>query len=331
MEKEFEAKAGAKRQEARAGAKVSDTRAEAKVPEARAGAKVPEARAEAKVPDARAEKLTPFTPFYGRMSARIPVAEATGIRFWLITFAEHGLFIAGNLPCSRTDLIREAEGFSDCFYNLLGRLDPRRTEGCLDEAVRGANAMICFLERLVQMEVAGELASTLPPSVYVHMIDETRRFVLIATQPYVEPLGAEASAVRPEGVVSPLVNLLQAEYFWLHDQSDHAIMLQQAVEPAHMRYMEEARAWERVLGHLGAEANVLMKMATANPSCMPAAVEFTRNAVAATTGMRDFSWDTFRLRETSQLLGNQPALLAYHMARESEHARIIMESLAGYR
>jgi hypothetical protein len=274
--------------------------------------------------EARIEKLTPLTPFFGRVAARIPAAEATGLTFWLLTFAEHGLFIAGNLPCDRQDLIAEAKRFTELFQGLLGRPGAMRSDGCLAEALRDAQMMLQFIERLMNMEVAGELAMGLPPSTLLHMVGETKRFILVATYPdqCIEPLEAGVRRI-------PLVNLLDAGYFWLDDQAGHAQILQQAVDPVHIRYMEEAHDWEHLMRHLGSEGCGLRKMAEAMPPRMPVAARFTRDAVGATIGKRDFAWDTYQLRNANQLLGTQPALLAYHMARESEHARLVMEALAG--
>lgn len=274
---------------------------------------------------AQVEKLTPFTPFFGRTAARIPPAEATGLRFWLLTFAEHGLFIAGNLPCDRQNLIAQAKSYSDYFYGLLSTLVAVRADANagVADALQCAQSMLQFVNTLMDMEVAGDLASTLPPSVYLHMDRETRRFILIASQPdrCIEPLGAGVAR-------TPLVNLLDAEHFWLVNASEHSEQIGQAVDPVQLRFMEENHAWEALMRHLGIEAGDLKKMAEAMPPRMPAAALFTRHAVGAIVGDRDFMWDTYELRNANQLLGNQPALLAYHNAREMEHARLVIEALA---
>lgn len=266
--------------------------------------------------------LTPYTLFYGGEPARIPAPEAVGLQFWLLTFAEHGLFLEANLPCDRKDLVSEARRFSEAFYAMLGG-ESRDRNGSSFEAMRCAESMLRFLEQLMNMAAAGELLAHLPPSVLLHMANETRRFIMIAGHPdkRVEPLGVKEPRL-------PLIDLLDAEDFWLNDQAEHAQMLQQAVDPVHGRYMDESRAWEELLTRLGKEAGSLRKTAQAMPPKIPAACRFTRNAAGATVGHRDFAWDTYRLRNTGQLLGNQPALLAYHMARESEHARLIIEVLA---
>ncbi|MGE5578900.1 MAG: DUF2935 domain-containing protein [Bacillota bacterium] len=272
----------------------------------------------------RIERLTPLTPFFGCVTARIPAAEATGLRFWLLTLAEHGIFIAANLPCDRPDLSAEARRLTDLFCGLLERPSPGRGNSVLDEAVRAAQIMLRYKERLLNMVIGGDLIMGLPSSTLLHMIGEAKRFIAIGTSPdrCIEPL---MSAIPK----SPLVNLLGAEHFWLDDQAGHAQMLQQAVDPVQLRYMEEARSWEELLRHLAHEGRALKKMAKANPPEMPVAARFSRDAVGATIGKRDFAWDTYELRQANQLLGTQPALLAYHMARESEHARLVIEALAG--
>ncbi len=279
-------------------------------------------RPETSVAVKQCRTLTPFTPFFGASPAG-QLDRVLGLAFWLITFSEHGTFLAGGLPCDRPELIAEAKGFAARFKDLLERC-ARGSEGrVMDEAVKEAQRMLCFLNWLVAALLSGDLSANVFVGEAVHMVTETRRFLMIALDPASTP-----EPGMPGGDRCSMASLLDTVGFWLMDQAAHSGLLQNLIDSLESRYHHENAEWRKLLEKEGLEAQGLHAATLCGLKTMPAAGRLSREATELSVGDRDFTYDTFLHRERNDLLGVAPPLLPYHMARESEHARLVIEKMA---
>jgi hypothetical protein len=243
------------------------------------------------------------------------------IRFWTGIMREHSMFMAGGLPCDRTDLIREAQKLEERFETLEAQLNRVTTITpsllrALQEAVRD---LIAFKEEILRMMIQCQLRPNLYPLLINHITREAIHFFAVLEQ----------ACENQSGEGHELHVLLSRVVFWMRIMKEHVEFMIHLLDPSERLLMRQA---EEALGTFVRLYETAMDLESmeqqARPQFFNAAARFVDEAIARTAVLRDFKAEVYELLVTCQLLSAITSpLLVDHIRREADRAILEMREI----
>jgi hypothetical protein len=243
------------------------------------------------------------------------------IRFWTGIMRDHAMFIAGGLPCDRTDLIREAQRLEERFAALEAQLNrvtaitPNLLRA-LREAVRD---LIAFKEGILRMMIQCQLRPNLYPLLINHVTREAIHFLAILEQ----------ACENQSGEAHELHVLLDRVVFWMRIMKEHIEFMIHLLDPSERLLIRQAKETLETFVGLYQTAMDLESMAQqARPQFFNTAARFVDEAIARTAVLRDFKAEAYELLVMCRLLSAITSpLLVDHIRREADRAILEMREI----
>lgn len=243
------------------------------------------------------------------------------IRFWTGIMKDHSMFIAGGLPCDRTDLIREAQKLEERFAALEAQLNRVTTITpsllrALREAVRD---LIAFKEEVLRMMIQCQLRPNLYPLLINHVTREAIHFLAVLEQ----------ACENQSGEAHELHVLLSRVVFWMRIMKEHIEFMIHLLDPSERLLIRQAKEILGTFVRLYQTAMDLESMAEqARPQFFNAAARFVDEAIARTAALRDLKTEVYELLVMCQLLSAITSpLLVDHIRREADRAILEMREV----
>jgi len=228
------------------------------------------------------------------------------VRFWVRSLKEHSLFISLSLPCSRQDLIAEAQRFYNLFQGLQDRVEctARLDQRLIDEIRHAVEALIAFKHSLMRMLVTCELRGPLYPLLLDHITREAIHFLDFLNR-------------RP--CSDTLVAILSEQAFFLRIMKEHIEFIISLLDPSERELLTQAQASREVFSDLLETARDLKSMAESRPESFGTVVRFTETVIQRVTELRNFKATAHELAVLCRLLSAIPdPLLLDHVRREAD-------------
>lgn len=228
------------------------------------------------------------------------------VRFWVRILKEHSLFISLSLPCSRQNLIAEAQRFYELFQGLQNRVESRTTldQNLIAELRQAVEALIAFKHKLMRMLVTCELRGPLYPLLLDHITREAVHFL-------------DFLNCRP--CSDMLVAILREQSFFLRIMKEHIEFIISLLDPSERELLTQAQASKEVFSDLLETARDLKSMAKARPQSFNRVIQFTETVIQRVTELRNFKATAHELAVVCRLLSAIPdPLLIDHVRREAD-------------
>jgi hypothetical protein len=228
------------------------------------------------------------------------------VRFWVRILKEHSLFISLSLPCSRQDLIAEAQRFYELFQGLQNRVESRTTldQNLIAELRHAVEALIAFKHKLMRMLVTCELRGPLYPLLLDHITREAIHFL-------------DFLNCRP--CSDTLVAILKEQSFFLRIMKEHIEFIISLLDPSERELLAQAQASKEVFSDLLETARDLKSMARSRTEHFNRVIQFTETVTQRVTELRNFKATAHELAVLCRLLSAIPdPLLLDHVRREAD-------------
>ncbi len=228
------------------------------------------------------------------------------VRFWVRILKEHSLFISLSLPCSRQDLIAEAQRFYELFQGLQNRVESKAglDQRLVDEIRHAVEALIAFKHKLMRMLVTCELRGPLYPLLLDHITREAIHFL-------------DFLNCRP--CSDTLVAILKEQSFFLRIMKEHIEFIISLLDPSERELLAQAQASKEVFSDLLETARDVKSMARSRPEHFNRVIQFTETVTQRVTELRNFKATAHELAVLCRLLSAIPdPLLLDHVRREAD-------------
>lgn len=235
------------------------------------------------------------------------------LQFWLHILQDHAMFIEGNLPFDRPDLIERARAFAMLFGSLQMRAEADSGHCELGQLVldvrQATEEFIVFKRQLLALVIQCRLDQGKNHN-FALFLDHIAR----EASEFLRFLDVMAAQGEP-----PFVKALREEVFWLRIMKEHAQFIVHLLDPSELGFIEEAHEFHLLFDRLLDQARDLASMLQARPENFPVVTRFTDEVLDATRDLRDFKAAARQLIAECRLLILAPAELADHVMREANH------------
>lgn len=238
------------------------------------------------------------------------------VKFWLGIMQEHAVFIKAGLPCDRTDLIDEAQAFSQEFNALLARGDKVLNEKKFNEWVNDSYCAVKdfyhYNRQLLQARITCKLGGSAYPLQLDHMAREAEYAMRLLAK------------LKEGKVILKQATKTQENTFWLRIMGDHAKFISHLLDPSEWALISTANDFSREFDDLFLQGRDFVSMLHHYSGEVPSYKRFMQDARVSTRQLYDFKKALEDMLSDCRLLSLMNPLFADHIRREAEHYLMLL-------
>lgn len=227
-------------------------------------------------------------------------------RFWLQIMGDHSRFIFFSLAPSETAFIQKAQEFIIAYDNLLEEIQANLTsDELMDIQMRALELtyqLRNFKLHLLELSLASDLKTHLPPSFYNDMLNELDEYVLVLNMLMNNTI--------------PLFHPLHYHMLWLFDAVGHSATITSELDMIEKDLIEKAYQYELMFHDLDFKATTMNGFLRTDLITFPSLDRLNEQAGHSISQFYEFLETLRDQRMDDRVLGTIMPLALDHMARE---------------